>query len=681
MKILLTILFFIILSASIPVRISKHFATTYYVSAAGNNANNGTSISTPWQTLSKLGTVTFSAGDIILLRRGDTFQEALPTPNGGVTYSAYGSGADPILSGLTSLTTWTNLGGNIWEATLNSGSFLNVVTINGQVTAKGRYPNYNTSTGGFLIINSHTFVNNGNGTSSGSLSSAALTGTWTGAEAVSRSQEWLLDRLTITGQTGTTISYNNPWDTQEPNNGHGFFIQNSLATLDAQNEWYYDAAAAKLKLYSTVNPSTLNVKASVIERLVSFEFRNNVTLSNIQFVGADEYAIHAFSVTGMTVQNCRVEMTGVDGIKADGWSNSSINNTTVYRSNNCGIDMSYSSAMVVNNNTISRSGLLPGMGLSNNQQHDGIKYENAGSGTVINNNRIDSTGYCGIKFNGNNTIVRNNHITNFCMTVADGGGIYTNGDNPPAGTYRIVEDNIVQYGIGNPFGTSHSTPGGAIGIYTDDRSYRCIIRRNTIGFCSRNAILLHNSQDMVVTDNLIHDNEIGVLFGHDGIAPEVPTRSIVFKRNTIIMPLGKWAIENGTIDNDFNLQFSANDSNYFARQGPGNIITTNWGNYPTVPTTYNNYTLPTWKAAFSGYDVNSTFTTLPADITNTRVEYNTTSSSVTRPLNGVYRDLQNNIYTGSVTIPAYSSVYLIYSSAGAQPNAIQVKGKIVIAGP
>ena len=51
----------------------------YYVSSDGNDSSDGLSESTAWKTLSKLNYVgsTFSAGDRILLRRGDVFYGSL----------------------------------------------------------------------------------------------------------------------------------------------------------------------------------------------------------------------------------------------------------------------------------------------------------------------------------------------------------------------------------------------------------------------------------------------------------------------------------------------------------------------------------------------------------------------------------------------------------------------------
>ncbi|MDP9230820.1 MAG: hypothetical protein M3O67_09150, partial [Bacteroidota bacterium] len=50
-------------------------ATNYYFSATGNDANNGTSTSRPWQTITKFNSVfaSKSPGDFFLFKRGDVF--------------------------------------------------------------------------------------------------------------------------------------------------------------------------------------------------------------------------------------------------------------------------------------------------------------------------------------------------------------------------------------------------------------------------------------------------------------------------------------------------------------------------------------------------------------------------------------------------------------------------------
>ncbi len=86
-------------------------ATTYYVAAAGSDSNSGTSSGTPWQTIAKVNGSTFSPGDSILFHRGDVwYGTSLVAPSSGssgspITFGAYGSGANPVVKGSTTLST------------------------------------------------------------------------------------------------------------------------------------------------------------------------------------------------------------------------------------------------------------------------------------------------------------------------------------------------------------------------------------------------------------------------------------------------------------------------------------------------------------------------------------------------------------------------------------------------
>lgn len=88
---------FTLLSAS-----STYAQQTYYVSASGNDSNQGTSESSAWQTLAKVNRTNFKPGDKILLRKGNSWQEELrPNSNGSsgklITFGAYGSGNKPVV--------------------------------------------------------------------------------------------------------------------------------------------------------------------------------------------------------------------------------------------------------------------------------------------------------------------------------------------------------------------------------------------------------------------------------------------------------------------------------------------------------------------------------------------------------------------------------------------------------
>lgn len=80
-------------------------ATTYFVDAAtGDDADNGFSPSTAWQTLERVAGHVLAPGDAILLRRGQMWRETLEVKQSGrdgsfITYGAYGNGAPPIING------------------------------------------------------------------------------------------------------------------------------------------------------------------------------------------------------------------------------------------------------------------------------------------------------------------------------------------------------------------------------------------------------------------------------------------------------------------------------------------------------------------------------------------------------------------------------------------------------
>jgi hypothetical protein len=78
--------------------------TVYYVDATGgNNSNSGTSTGSAWQTLAKVNSSNFVAGDVIAFKRGQTFSGSATIDNAGtstnfITITAYGSGNQPILT-------------------------------------------------------------------------------------------------------------------------------------------------------------------------------------------------------------------------------------------------------------------------------------------------------------------------------------------------------------------------------------------------------------------------------------------------------------------------------------------------------------------------------------------------------------------------------------------------------
>lgn len=125
----------------------------YYISAAGNDSNNGTSTSTPWLTIGKVNTVGIVAGDHVSFRGGDTFTGHLlvnpgsqPSEATRIIIDSYGTGNATINCGDTYAVKIKDCG----YVTVK-----NLISVGSGVSTFGTYPNkeaWTTSTtGGFYV--------------------------------------------------------------------------------------------------------------------------------------------------------------------------------------------------------------------------------------------------------------------------------------------------------------------------------------------------------------------------------------------------------------------------------------------------------------------------------------------------------------------------------------------------
>lgn len=79
-------------------------AANYYISPSGNDANDGQSPATAWQTLAKVNATTFQPGDSLLFEAGGTWNGQLDPLGSGasgspVVVSMYGTGNKPVING------------------------------------------------------------------------------------------------------------------------------------------------------------------------------------------------------------------------------------------------------------------------------------------------------------------------------------------------------------------------------------------------------------------------------------------------------------------------------------------------------------------------------------------------------------------------------------------------------
>lgn len=644
MKKLIIILF---LSISITAN-----ATTYYVSITGNDSNSGLTEVIPWKTINKVNSFGgFNPGDSILFKRGDTFYGKLVVGQSGtagnpIIFGSYGFGDKPVITGFTTVSTWTDLGFNVWQSSsaVSTLSTCNVVVIDGANTPMGRTPN-----SGYWVYQSST------STSLNSASLNASTTNWTGAQAVIKTERYIIDKRTITSASGTTINYSaTSGFSQHPN--WGFFIQNDTRTLDQQNEWYYNGSDKKISVYSTSEPT--NVKLATRDTLVYIVNKSYITFDGLTFTGSNGQAFYLGNTSHLTIKNCSFDFNynGIKGYQFGGTSsNVLIDSCDFDHTNNNSIDLTSEFAgATITNNSIRNTALFEGMAASG-QSRWGIN--TTGANYLAQYNTVRNTGYVGIGFNGSNVLVKNNIVDSFCIITDDGGGIYTG--NVQTGV--VISDNIVTNGIGNDEGTNGTNNGKAYGIYCDDNSSGMSILNNSISNIIDAAIFLHQAKDIIVRGNTTFNSRVGLFINADDNTKH--TTGIDVKHNTFVAnttgtmytPQDQYALWAASYFSDLP-SFGTIDSNYYARPIDDNltIVGTKYGVSDIK------YSLGTWRAAF-GYDLHTNKS--PTSVSNqSQLTFYSNPNNYDSTLSlgsSTYVDMANTAYTGDVVLPAYSSLTLI----------------------
>lgn len=507
-------LLFILLTGTLKIT-----AKNYYVAANGNNANAGTSNTSPWQTIAKVNTnfASMTAGDSILFRRGDTFYGALIVGKSGTTgkpivIDAYGTGAKPIITGFTTASSWSLVSTGIYQAAVPAAkSTLNMVTINGLPKAIGRYPNADAANGGYLSYESFAGAT--------AITDNQLTSTinWTGAEVVVRKKLWVLDRCKVTAHSGGTLTFTNTnSSTYTGTNGFGYFIQNDARTLDQSGEWYFKSSTKNLQVYfGTAAPTSYSVKVSTIDTLLIMSGKSYINIGNIVFEGANGDALYSTSGGYVNIQNCDFLNAGNGAVNIQGTSNVLIENCTTKNvmGNAIFVNSGKVSNITIRGCAIKNTGNIPGMGQSGGGSYKGVVAK-ALSNVLIEYNNVDTTGYVGIEFQGNNVNVRYNVVNHFDFVVDDAGGIYTYSSSTEANpgtiyTNRVISNNIVMNGIGAANGRSTATL-YATGIYLDGLAMNTSVLNNTVFNNPRGGIHSNNALNVTISGNTSYNNQNAV---------------------------------------------------------------------------------------------------------------------------------------------------------------------------
>jgi len=635
-------------------------ANYYFSSGTGIDSRTSTeaqNLLTPWKTLTKLNAFMSSLqpGDSVLFKRGEVFYGSFTVTKSGtaalpITFSAYGSGAKPEISGLTSLSIWTNKSTNVWEADCPTcGTSVNNLLINDVPQQIGRYPNITDTKKGYLFFESH--VSNTQITDN----QLPASPDWTGGELVVRTNHWLIDRAPIVQHSGNAINYTGSSSFTTENNW-GYFIQNHPLTLDKYGEWYYNPTTKKVLVYTNAaNPSSIAVEVATVGTLVSIQSQKYIRLNNLEFTGSNTVAIDMSYAQSVNINNCIISSSGLNGINAISSSFISFENNAITNTKNNALYFYWDcNNSTIRNNSILNTGTFAGSGKNNMDSYIAITIY--GTQNMVEYNNIDSTGYIPIFFIGDYTTIKNNYITNFLFTKDDGGGIYLGGDGCASTVVlqsRKVIGNILLNGIGAPEGTNNIY-GYAWGIDLDDNISNVEVNGNTMANMEIAGLFLHNAHEIAITNNTSYNNEEQFSIEY-GSCPAGLIRNLTFNNNILFAKTATQLI--------FNFQTSANDAgsfgvfdnNYYCR--PLNVN-------QAMAVNTSRYNLAQWQTAY-GKDANSKtsplkFTSNPDE--NIRFEYNATQTPKVIALTHEYIDVKSTNYSGSITLQPYTSVVLLKKS-------------------
>ena len=642
------------------------YAKTYYFSSGTGNDNRSNiqaqNPATPWKTLTKLNSFfnNLLAGDSILFKRGEIFYGTIiinksGNPGTTIKLGAYGTGAKPIITGFKAITAWTNMSGNIWESTTAASTLSTCYTINinGSMYAKGRMP----KTGYWTIplTNGSTTI-----TDIDHLSTSVVSA---GADVVVRELMYELNNHIISSVTGNTITF----DAGSIPAGWGYFVQNDVKACTQQNDWCYNSSTKKISIYSTASPA--NVQVPTIEEAIYLNNNDYISFDNLDIQGYNRTGINTTSHTGINIQNCNFSFIGMNAVFAYPNSNSLIVTGSMFT--DCGsraICGGSSAGSIMNNNTLLRIGHFAGMGSNGDDSYIGIISN--GDNSQVKYNSITNVGYCGIRCDGDSTLIQGNYINTFCYNKDDGGGIYCFsvqfGNVPHTQITRTLRDNIVLNAIGAPAGSIHGNQ--AAGLFLDGQSPNINVFHNTVGNDStvttgRFGIFVNGGHDINCDSNLVYNFHYNYyLSWESGPMYNTTITNNIFVATNSNASIGcdyrKFAGEFLFNSSDIPANFVANNNCYANPfdQANGWI----YGSF-TAPSCY---TLEQWQAVTGKESGSFKSPVIITNVNDLRFEYNATSSDRIISLGSTtYIDMKGIPYSGSISLAPYSSLALIKATS------------------
>ncbi|HMQ70192.1 MAG TPA: right-handed parallel beta-helix repeat-containing protein [Ignavibacteria bacterium] len=503
----------VVISVLLCFYFTNSYSKTYYISNSGQDTNDGLSPVYPIKSITKLNSLIFKLqpGDVVLFERGGEYsgQININSPGNGtnpIIFGAFGKGNNPVISGSIPVSDWEVFKGNILKTYVNG-----IVTnffLNEDQMVLARYPNT-----GFLKIDK-PYSDKKSGFTNREFKNFSKY--WNGAIARIRTENWAYEYSSIKDFKNGSFTLQDK--TFYPIvSGTGFYLDNILNELDAENEWYFQKGkkdGGNLYFYPPPgkNIKDFNLKATVYDNgFFSLISLKNIIIRDLDFKDQAVSGIYfAGNLSDVTIENCSFKGQNKTGIYLTGKCNNSyIKNCRFENINGKAISLRNFNNSEISECVFRNIGMIPGFGTTGDPfPMSGIVVY--GNKNLIRKNYFNSIGHDPVVVLGDNYLIENNIIKNSLLLLNDGGGIKCYGKN----SNNSVWNNNFIYNIkGN---TENNSPDKkeiiAHGIYLDELSNNITVKNNSISYCGLSGIGMNAGYDNTLENNNCFDNFIGMDF-------------------------------------------------------------------------------------------------------------------------------------------------------------------------
>jgi len=503
-------------------------ATTYYLSNQGNDANDGLTPQTAWQSLNHVNNATLADGDTILLQRGHVFRGELNPRKvyTNITYGAFGVGTRPVISGSIVIQNWqpSPLDAGIYQASvvglMPEDNEMPYLFANNKLQTFARFPNVDSpSQENWLKVG----AKGTNGFIDPVLAARGNPdGYWTGATLRIRDYSWTFEVRPVTGYSAANGRLVVP-DLGNQLPEWGYFLDGKLEELDHPGEWFYQADSQTVYFYPPVgqDPNQMLIEGSVFDTGLQVNNHDDgAMVENLIFRHFKQEGIHLNNTANITLRQCHFEYNPV------GLSSWNINAAQIVHNSfnhqfkdsillNASKDFDVQGTTIASN-LVLNSAMYPAYGKRWEGVYNGIGINVFGQNMIVRDNWVKNTSWVGINVQGNGGhLIQNNVVMDTLQVLNDGGSVFViSGNNQIIGNVLLNAWGNVE--ASNGCGTTSSTPcfkhpSYGMGIGSNPKFDQTRIENNIIAFNRDMGVRLNSFTNTNMTGNIVFDSDPGIV--------------------------------------------------------------------------------------------------------------------------------------------------------------------------